>query len=138
MRNSHPFISDFALEEAYRNQIMVGKFPACVLHLNLPANAVDVNVHPAKTEVKFLNEKTVFDCVHYGVLGALNTTPDRPNVQFKAAPSNDPTSLRGSAHTAVAISNYFSNSFPQWGQCFGIMRVPKRESQWGQRKTIRL
>ena len=72
-----------ALEEAYRNQIMVGKFPACVLHLNLPANLVDVNVHPAKTEVKFLNEKAVFDCVHYGVLGALNATPDRPNVQFK-------------------------------------------------------
>ena len=75
-----------ALEEAYRNQIMVGKFPACVLHLNLPANAVDVNVHPAKTEVKFLNEKAVFDCVHYGTLGALNAAPDRPNVQFKAAP----------------------------------------------------
>ena len=72
-----------ALEEAYRNQIMVGKFPACVLHLNLPANLVDVNVHPAKTEVKFLNEKAVFDCVHYGVLGALNSTPDRPLVQFK-------------------------------------------------------
>ena len=63
-----------ALEEAYRNQIMVGKFPACVLHLTLPANAVDVNVHPAKTEVKFVNEKAVFDCVHYGVLGALNQT----------------------------------------------------------------
>ncbi len=75
-----------ALEEAYRNQIMVGKFPACVLHLNLPANTVDVNVHPAKTEVKFLNEKAVFDCVHYGVLGALNKTPDRPQMQFKPAP----------------------------------------------------
>ena len=75
-----------ALEEAYRNQIMVGKFPACVLHLNLPANAVDVNVHPAKTEVKFLNEKAVFDCVHYGVLGTLNSTPDRPAVQFRSAP----------------------------------------------------
>jgi len=74
-----------ALEEAYRNQIMVGKFPACVLHLHLPANAVDVNVHPAKTEVKFLAEKAVFDCVHYGVLGALNKTPDRPQVQFKPA-----------------------------------------------------
>ena len=73
-----------ALEEAYRNQIMVGKFPACVLHLNLPANAVDVNVHPAKTEVKFLSEKAVFDCVHYGVLGALNKQQDRPQVQFKA------------------------------------------------------
>lgn len=77
-----------ALEEAYRNQIMVGKFPCCVLHLQLPANTVDVNVHPAKTEVKFLNEKAVFDCVHYGVLGALNKTTDRPQVQFKQpAPS---------------------------------------------------
>ena len=74
-----------ALEEAYRNQIMVGKFPACVLHLMLPANAVDVNVHPAKTEVKFLSEKAVFDCVHYGVLGALNKKPDRPQVRFQAA-----------------------------------------------------
>ena len=72
-----------ALEEAYRNQIMVGKFPACVLHLTLPANAVDVNVHPAKTEVKFLSEKAVFDCVHYGVLAALNKQTDRPQVQFK-------------------------------------------------------
>ena len=75
-----------ALEEAYRNQIMVGKFPACVLHLTLPATAVDVNVHPAKTEVKFLSEKAVFDCVHYGVLAALNKQPDRPQVQFKPAP----------------------------------------------------
>ena len=72
-----------ALEEAYRNQIMVGKFPACVLHLTLPAHAVDVNVHPAKTEVKFLSEKAVFDCIHYGVLGALNKQIDRPQVQFK-------------------------------------------------------
>ena len=75
-----------ALEEAYRNQIMVGKFPTCVLHLTLPANAVDVNVHPAKTEVKFLSEKQVFDCVHYGVLGALNKQTDRPQVQFKQTP----------------------------------------------------
>ncbi len=72
-----------ALEEAYRNQIMAGKFPACVLHLRLPANTVDVNVHPAKTEVKFLSEKAVFDCVHYGVLAALNKQTDRPEVQFK-------------------------------------------------------
>ena len=83
-----------ALEEAYRNRIMVGKFPACVIHLTLPANAVDVNVHPAKTEVKFLSEKAVFDCVHYGVLAALNRTPDRPQVQFKApgaaAPVKEP------------------------------------------------
>ena len=79
-----------ALEEAYRNQMMVGKFPACVLHLQLPATAVDVNVHPAKTEVKFLSEKAVFDCIHYGVLGALNKTPDRPQVQFTPKPVSQP------------------------------------------------
>ncbi len=72
-----------ALEEAYRNQLMVGKFPACVLHLTLPAHTVDVNVHPAKTEVKFLSEKAAFDCIHYGVLAALNKTPDRPQVQLR-------------------------------------------------------
>ncbi len=77
-----------ALEEAYRNQIMVGKFTAFVLHLTLPAHAVDVNVHPAKTEVKFLSEKAVFDCVHYGVLGALNKQVDRPQVQFQQPPSS--------------------------------------------------
>ncbi|MBQ9843866.1 MAG: DNA mismatch repair endonuclease MutL [Oscillospiraceae bacterium] len=84
--NGRPVVSKLlikALEEAYRNQIMVGKFPACVLHLTLPVNAVDVNIHPAKTEVKFLSEKSAFDCVHYGVLGALNKQTDRPQVQFK-------------------------------------------------------
>ena len=89
-----------ALEEAYRNQIMVGKFPACVLHLHLPATAVDVNVHPAKTEVKFLNEKAVFDCVHYGVLGALNKTPDRPQIQFKPQPKPAPAPAAPAAPAA--------------------------------------
>ena len=91
-----------ALEEAYRNQIMVGKFPACVLHLTLPASSVDVNVHPAKTEVKFLSEKDAFDCVHYGVLGALNKTPDRPQVQLKtpAAPVPQPSTPQSAAQTA--------------------------------------
>ena len=109
-----------ALEEAYRNQIMVGKFPACVLHLTLPPSAVDVNVHPAKTEVKFLSEKAVFDCVHYGVLAALNKQTDRPQVQFKqnttvltpppAKPADSPVSLRTSAHTGVAISSKSDSS----------------------------
>ena len=91
-----------ALEEAYRNQIMVGKFPACVLHLTLPANAVDVNVHPAKTEVKFLNEKAVFDCIHYGVLGALNAAPDRPKVQLQSAPQPQNTPQPEKAAAAPA------------------------------------
>ena len=88
-----------ALEEAYRNQIMVGKFPGCVLHLNIPAGTVDVNVHPAKTEVKFLNEKAVFDCIHYGVLGTLNKTPDRPPVQFGRKP--DPEEVQSAPQAAA-------------------------------------
>lgn len=88
-----------ALEEAYRNQLMVGKFPTCVLCLELPPTAVDVNVHPAKTEVKFLNEKAVFDCVHYGVLGALNKTPDRPEIHFAKKP--DPQASGTPAAPAV-------------------------------------
>ena len=98
-----------ALEEAYRNQIMVGKFPTCVLHLTVPATAVDVNVHPAKTEVKFLNEKAVFDCIHYGVLSALNKAPDRPQVQFKQPPVTPPTtpSVPVSRATAPKQENFF-------------------------------
>ena len=96
-----------ALEEAYRNQIMVGKFPACVLHLTTPASAVDVNVHPAKTEVKFLNEKAVFDCVHYGVLGALNQTQDRPQVQFKPVHTPPPAAAAPTAAVSAPKQESF-------------------------------
>ncbi len=117
-----------AFEEAYRNQMMVGKFPACVLHLNLPANAVDVNVHPAKTEVKFLNEKAVFDAVHYGVLGALNQTQDRPQVQFK--PQSAPQ--KPAAAPAPRQQDFFRTMTAQEFKTFSAvmekMPQPKRES----------
>ena len=71
-----------ALEEAYRNQIMVGRFPSCVLNLTVPLSSVDVNVHPAKTEVKFLNEREIFDCVHYGVKGALSRASGQVAMQL--------------------------------------------------------
>ncbi len=72
-----------ALEEAYRNRMMVGRFPACVLHLTVPEHLVDVNVHPAKTEVKFLNEHEIFDCVRYGVQGALDADAGRVEMQLE-------------------------------------------------------
>ena len=61
-----------AVEEAYRNRLLKGKFPGCVLHITLPVETVDVNVHPAKTVVKFAAEKAVFDAVHYTVKDALD------------------------------------------------------------------
>lgn len=60
-----------ALEEACKGMVMVGKFPACVLHIDLSFEGVDVNVHPAKTEIRFLNERPVFDAVYHGVKSAL-------------------------------------------------------------------
>ena len=61
-----------ALEEAYRNRLLKGKFPGCVLHITLPADQVDVNVHPAKTVVKFVSDKAVFDALYYTVRDALD------------------------------------------------------------------
>ena len=60
-----------ALEQAYKNTAMAGRFPGCVLYITLPNGLVDVNVHPTKAEVKFAKEKPVFDGVYYGTLAAL-------------------------------------------------------------------
>ena len=122
-----------ALEEAYRNQLMVGKFPTCVLYLEIPAQAVDVNVHPAKTEVKFLNEKAVFDCVHYGVLGALNKTPDRPEVRFpqpKApaqAPVSQPLPERPARQPSQPKKDFFRTMTPEQYKAFSdtVRQAPK-------------
>lgn len=66
-----------ALEEAYKNQIMVGKFPACVLNIEANAQSVDVNVHPAKTEVRFADEKLIFNAVYYCAKSALEKGDNR-------------------------------------------------------------
>ncbi len=60
-----------ALEEGYKGAMMVGKFPACVLELEMPFDRVDVNVHPAKIEVRFVDEHAVFDAVYFAVKSAI-------------------------------------------------------------------
>ncbi len=72
-----------ALTESYKNSIMAGKFPACVINLTVPAETVDVNVHPSKLEVRFANEKAVYDCIYYGVKNALNKDNERPQVNLE-------------------------------------------------------
>lgn len=89
-----------ALEEAYKNQLMVGRFPVCVLEIDLPVQAVDVNVHPAKTEVKFLSERGAFDAVHYAVLSALNKAPGRPAVQL---PKSRQDQIAGSVSSNIPV-----------------------------------
>lgn len=84
-----------ALEQAYRNTLLVGRFPACVLYIELSCAAVDVNIHPAKTEVKFTHERAVFDAVYYGARAALEAEREPVTTLPKAvkpepAPKADP------------------------------------------------
>ena len=78
-----------ALEQAYKNSIMVGRFPACVLNMTVNAALVDVNVHPAKIEVRFANEKPVFDLVYYGVKTAIETGDSVKEATFGGTPAAD-------------------------------------------------
>lgn len=82
-----------ALEQAYRNTLLVGRFPACVLYVELSCAAVDVNVHPAKTEVKFSHERAVFDAVYYGARAALEAErAPAAAVPKPSAPKPEPAS----------------------------------------------
>lgn len=72
-----------AAEQAYKNSAMIGKFPGFVLYLTVPFDTVDVNVHPAKTEVRFSDERRIFDAVYSAVKNALTAGDTRPEVKFK-------------------------------------------------------
>lgn len=76
-----------ALEQAYKNSIMVGRFPMCVLNIELNPSLVDVNVHPAKIEVRFADEKPIFNLVYYGVKSAVEA--DRTVKQAEFTPKFD-------------------------------------------------
>ncbi len=76
-----------AAEQAYRDSSMVGKFPGFVLFVNVPYEAVDVNVHPAKTEVRFSDERRIFSAVYYAVKSAVTALDTRPEIS--AVPKTD-------------------------------------------------
>ena len=95
-----------ALEEAYQNQMMVGRFPVCVLHVSVAPTAVDVNVHPAKTEVKFLRERDVFDAVRYLTEGTLNRTQDRPEMTLKETKPQAAAQPSGGFYQTMSAKEY--------------------------------
>ena len=72
-----------ALEEAFKGSIMVGKFPSCVLNMELPCEIIDVNVHPSKLEVRFINERPVFDVIYHAVKSSLMKYDSRKKASFK-------------------------------------------------------
>ena len=119
-----------ALEEGYRNQLMKGKFPGCVLAVTLPVTAVDVNVHPAKTQVKFAREKEVFDAVYHTVLDRLAAgggpvPATAPAVEAVVNPrrdffqSMDAKTYRAGGGSAARPVRGESFSAPEAGRSFG-------------------
>ncbi len=72
-----------ALDEAFKHSVMAGKFPSCVLNLELPFEVIDVNVHPAKIEVRFINERPVFDAIYHAVKSALMQFDTKKQAVFK-------------------------------------------------------
>ena len=105
-----------ALEQAYRNTLLVGRFPACVLYVELSCAAVDVNVHPAKTEVKFSHERAVFDAVYYGARAALEAekepvaTLSKTAAKPEPAPKADPFLPAAPGRSAAPAAPVFSGA----------------------------
>ena len=101
-----------AVEQAYRNTLLVGRYPSCVLYLSLPYGSVDVNVHPAKTEIRFGNEKTVFDFVYQAVKLALEHE-DRLTPQTDVKKTGDKNDYIKSEEKPDSSRNEQKNSFYQ-------------------------
>lgn len=80
-----------ALEQAYKNSIMVGRFPGCILNIECDTSFVDVNVHPAKIEVRFANERPVFELIYYGVKSAIQAGDSPKVAEFKPSRQTQPT-----------------------------------------------
>ncbi len=101
-----------ALEQAYKNSAMVGKFPYCVLNISVPFSTVDVNVHPAKTEVRFTDEKRVFSCIYYAVKNALLKGDVRPEIKVQDKVSRfERMSVEQFRQTAITEEKATSRSF---------------------------
>jgi len=117
-----------ALEEAYANQRMVGKFPGCVLHLTIKLSCVDVNVHPTKTEVKFTNERQVFSAVYHAVLNALTGDRSHPTAVLEKPKAHDtvtPNQIKLNA-TPIPAAKPVATSLPLHD--FAAPRAPSAQT----------
>ena len=120
-----------ALEEGYRNQIMKGKFPGCVLFVTLPVTAVDVNVHPAKTQVKFAREREVFDALFHTVLDGLEEK--RP--AEKTVGAGVPTGAHGT-ETVNPRNDFFLNMDAKTFRQSGVASGAKSGASGMPRPTV--
>jgi len=120
-----------ALEQAYKNTLPAGRFPSCVLFITAKPSDVDVNVHPAKTEIKFISEKQVFDSVYYAALGALDRYSEAGG-GFKVIKADD--FLKSFA--SQPSKTYISGSSGPSGSSEAYVSEPSRSYSAGAPKDI--
>ncbi len=99
-----------AIEQAFSSYIPTEKFPCCVLFVKIDPRCVDVNVHPSKLEIKFSNEKTVFEAVYYSVRNALEKNTTRPEVRLENGriSAQDYRNMAGSEQKKPSVLNAFA------------------------------
>ena len=100
-----------ALEQAYKNSLLTGRFPACALYIRLAPGKVDVNVHPAKTEVKFSQEKQVFDAVYFAVSSAL-ASQSRPAEMKLPPPAGGTVRPRADFYKSMSAEKFRQSVIP--------------------------
>ncbi len=123
-----------ALEEAYKGSIMVGKFPSCVLNISLPFDMIDVNVHPAKIEVRFINERPVFEAVYHAVKSSLLQNDNakqatfRNNTAFNDIKKFNPFT-QGSPQLQKPSQNRADNAERKQTDFFSELDIPEKPSK---------
>ena len=122
-----------AVEQAYNTRIPPDKFPFCVLNLELTPEAVDVNVHPAKLEVKFTNERIIFEAVYYAVLSELEKSGSMP--QLEVNPHTAPNSANDGGSTAKTGNRSFWVSGADARNLMGAF-APDRKSTKGEQLRV--
>lgn len=99
-----------ALEDAYKSFIVQGRFPACVLNINIPANTIDVNVHPAKLEIRFANEILIYNLVYAGVKNCILSNAYNPVMDLKNNYKSKKTIDRAENNSLLKKLHYFEKN----------------------------
>lgn len=100
-----------AIEQAYTSYLPPEKFPCCVLNLTIDPTIVDINVHPTKLEVKFANEKPVFEAIYHTVRAALEENTTRPELEIPFARVDAPSRMSAEQYRSIAQSRPVSQAF---------------------------
>ncbi len=102
-------ICTVAVEEAYKGAIMTGKFPACVIMIDIAPDTVDVNVHPAKVEIRFSDEKPIYSCLYFAVKSALMKSGLVYDFQLKPPVSDKPADIK---YEQPELTQEYAPSYP--------------------------